>query len=186
MESFLFYTLVEKDFAARHQRVVGFFSKEKVSWDDYNLACILVFPPYQRKGLGKLLISFSYELSRMNRKMGSPEKRIIHPLLRLFCFSCLPCYWLALSDLGHKGYVAYWCSSIAKAIIQLGKDSVSINEISKATYIQPEDIRFALDCMGILVPDVEGGAPHVRLDKWKRGKIDEAYAINPKCIVTRA
>ena len=103
-------------------------------------------------------------------------------LLLTLLLACL----VALSDLGHKGYVAYWCSSIAKVIMQLGKDSVSINEISKATYIQPEDIRFALDCMGILVPDVEGGAPHVRLDKWKRGKIDEAYAINPKCIVTRA
>jgi len=55
--------------------VLGFFSKEKISWDDYNLACILVFPPFQKKGLGKLLIAFSYELSRLAGKMGSPEKR---------------------------------------------------------------------------------------------------------------
>ena len=47
-----------------------------MSWDDYNLACILVFPPYQRRGLGKLLISFSYELSRINSTIGSPEKRM--------------------------------------------------------------------------------------------------------------
>ena len=27
--------------------------------EDYNLACILTFPPYQRKGYGKFLISLS-------------------------------------------------------------------------------------------------------------------------------
>jgi hypothetical protein len=33
-------------------------SKEKHSPEEYNLACILTFPPYQRKGYGKFLISF--------------------------------------------------------------------------------------------------------------------------------
>ena len=33
-------------------------SKEKISPEEYNLACILTFPPYQRKGYGKFLISF--------------------------------------------------------------------------------------------------------------------------------
>jgi hypothetical protein len=28
---------------------VGYFSKEKDSPDDYNIACILTMPPYQRK-----------------------------------------------------------------------------------------------------------------------------------------
>lgn len=75
VESFLFYTLVERDPETQLQHIVGFFSKEKMSWDDYNLACILVFPPYQRRGLGKRLIAFSYELSKMENKIGSPEKR---------------------------------------------------------------------------------------------------------------
>ena len=30
--------------------------------------------PYQRKGYGKLLIAFSYELSKMEQVVGSPEK----------------------------------------------------------------------------------------------------------------
>ena len=34
-------------------------SQEKVSYDDYNLACIIVLPPYQRKGYGMLMIEFS-------------------------------------------------------------------------------------------------------------------------------
>lgn len=30
-----------------------------MSYDDYNLACIVVLPPYQKKGYGMLLIEFS-------------------------------------------------------------------------------------------------------------------------------
>ena len=54
--------------------IVGYFSKEKESPDGNNVACILTLPPYQRKGYGKLLIAFSYELSKMERVTGSPEK----------------------------------------------------------------------------------------------------------------
>ncbi len=31
--------------------------QEKASPEEYNLACILTFPPFQRKGYGKFLIS---------------------------------------------------------------------------------------------------------------------------------
>jgi GNAT superfamily N-acetyltransferase len=34
-------------------------TQEKFSYDDYNLACIVVLPPYQRKGYGMLMIEFS-------------------------------------------------------------------------------------------------------------------------------
>jgi hypothetical protein len=49
--------------------VVGYFSKEKASEEGYNLACILALPAYQRKGYGKFLISFSYELSKLEGKV---------------------------------------------------------------------------------------------------------------------
>ncbi|NXV58497.1 KAT5 acetyltransferase, partial [Molothrus ater] len=35
------------------------FLQEKESTEDYNVACILTLPPYQRRGYGKLLIEFS-------------------------------------------------------------------------------------------------------------------------------
>jgi histone acetyltransferase HTATIP len=44
--------------------IVGYFSKEKESAEGYNVACILTLPNHQRKGYGKLLIQFSYELSK--------------------------------------------------------------------------------------------------------------------------
>ncbi len=69
-------------------QVVGFFSKEKLSWDNNNLACIVIFPPWQRKGLGKILMTVSYELSRAEGRMGGPERREFfswsYPLS--FCF----------------------------------------------------------------------------------------------------
>lgn len=42
--------------------------------EGYNLACILTLPPYQRKGYGRFLISFSYELSRKESRVGTPER----------------------------------------------------------------------------------------------------------------
>lgn len=43
--------------------------QEKMSEEGYNLACILMLPCYQRKGYGKFLISFSYELSKIEGKV---------------------------------------------------------------------------------------------------------------------
>lgn len=34
-------------------------AQEKVSYDDNNLACIVVFPPFRQKGWATLLIEFS-------------------------------------------------------------------------------------------------------------------------------
>lgn len=76
VESFRFYILVETDPNTSSYEIIGFFSKEKMSWDNFNLACILIFPPWQRRGLGKLLIAFSYELSRRDGTIGSPETRM--------------------------------------------------------------------------------------------------------------
>lgn len=56
-DPFMFYIMTEYDEVGFH--IVGYFSKEKESTEDYNVACILTMPPYQRKGYGRLLIEFS-------------------------------------------------------------------------------------------------------------------------------
>ncbi len=75
--TFLYYLLVYTDPATAQSQVVGFFSKEKMSWDNNNLACILVFPPWQKQGLGQVLMGVSYELSRREKRLGGPERRML-------------------------------------------------------------------------------------------------------------
>lgn len=71
VDPFLFYCMTRRDELGHH--LVGYFSKEKESADGYNVACILTLPQYQRMGYGKLLIEFSYELSKKETKLVLPR-----------------------------------------------------------------------------------------------------------------
>ena len=62
--------------------MVGYFSKEKYSSEEYNLACILTLPCYQRKGYGKLMIAFSSDTSnriRARRTQSSFGSKLMRP-----------------------------------------------------------------------------------------------------------
>ncbi|KAH9993459.1 acyl-CoA N-acyltransferase [Xylariaceae sp. FL0662B] len=167
-------------------QIVGFFSKEKMSWDNNNLACILVFPPWQRKGLGALLMGVSYAISRREGILGGPEKPI--------------------SELGRRGYKRFWAGEIARWLLSLelappslpasgtgdgdgdgdgnvdgdvgggaggvengdgggggdGKETlVDIETCSRATWIVPEDCLATLRDMGV-VEDAGLGPADVR------------------------
>lgn len=133
-DPFLFYVLTENDDRGCH--IVGYFSKEKESSEDYNVACILTLPPYQRKGYGKLLIEFSYELSKFEGKTGSPEK--------------------PLSDLGLLSYRSYWSETILNILIntKLGenneKPQVTINDLSEQTSIKRDDVISTLQYLNLI------------------------------------
>eukprot|EP00494_Astrolonche_serrata_P029773 UN30040 len=68
---FLFYIVCEMDAHGAH--FVGYFSRDKFSQQN-NLACILTLPIYQKKGYGRFMISLSYELSKLEKKVGTPER----------------------------------------------------------------------------------------------------------------
>ena len=88
--------------------------QEKESPESNNVACILTLPPYQRKGYGKFLIAFSYELSKLEQTVGSPEK--------------------PLSDLGKLSYRSYW-SWVLLDILKEAHGALSIKDLRCVTYI---------------------------------------------------
>ena len=57
VEPFRFYIMTEADNEGFH--IIGYFSKEKNSFLNYNVSCILSLPPYQKQGYGRMLIEFS-------------------------------------------------------------------------------------------------------------------------------
>ncbi|KAG2439926.1 hypothetical protein HXX76_004045 [Chlamydomonas incerta] len=127
VDLFLFYILCEIDERGAH--IVGYFSKEKCSEEGYNLACILTLPAYQRKGYGKFLISMSYELSKLEGKVGTPER--------------------PLSDLGRVSYHGYWTRELL-AILKDTDGSISIKELSEMTAIKPDDIINTFQTLGLI------------------------------------
>ncbi|SCU95923.1 LAMI_0F04434g1_1 [Lachancea mirantina] len=127
VDPFLFYCMTRRDELGHH--LVGYFSKEKESADGYNVACILVLPQYQRMGYGRLLIEFSYELSKKEGKAGSPEK--------------------PLSDLGLLSYRAYWADALIKLLMNHGPE-VTIDEISSLTSMTTTDILHTAKALNIL------------------------------------
>lgn len=159
--TFLYYilTFTDPDDSDSYY-VLGFFSKEKLSWDANNLACILIFPPYQHKQLGKLLMGVSYKLSGWDSNggcIGGPEK--------------------PLSELGHKSYVRFWAERIARFLLR-GKPScssletdqpkpsstpkgsrkrplretITVEELGLGTGMLTEDVITALKSMGLFEP----------------------------------
>jgi histone acetyltransferase MYST1 len=133
VEPFLFYVLCEKDEDNNHH-IVGYFSKEKQSAENYNLACILTFPPYQRKGYGKFLISLSFEITKREGTTGSPEK--------------------PLSDLGKISYRSYWTFIILNLLEQYTSQgfpkNITLVDMSMATGIKHDDILSTLLSLNVI------------------------------------
>eukprot|EP01134_Creolimax_fragrantissima_P001345 CFRG1345T1 len=119
VESFKFYVLTTYDDYGYH--LVGYFSKEKESQMGYNLSCIMTLPHCQRKGYGRMLIDFSYLLSRKDRKLGSPER--------------------PLSELGELSYKAYWSSVLLSYLYDHREDdTLSVKDMCEASGFTEHDV----------------------------------------------
>jgi histone acetyltransferase HTATIP len=131
VDPFLFYVMVKQDEHGSH--LVGYFSKEKESADGYNVACILTMPQYQRQGYGKLLIQFSYELSKIEGKLGSPEK--------------------PLSDLGLMSYRAYWAEEVVDVLIDHHErgEKISMEALGSLLAMTTTDVDHTLKSLKILL-----------------------------------
>ena len=124
-----------------------------MSWDNNNLACILVFPPWQRKGLGKILMGVSYELSKREGRLGGPEK--------------------PLSELGRKGYLGFWEARVARTILEMKpKTTTGVSDIAQSCWMLSEDVLITLKEMRILGPKKRADGSAVvskgRVREWIR------------------
>lgn len=130
VDPFLFYCMTTRDEYGHH--LVGYFSKEKDSAEGYNVACILSLPPYQRYGYGKVLIDFSYNLSKKENKLGSPEK--------------------PLSDLGLISYRSFWRDIIIEYLVDhVGfTGTTTVEELSSVTSFTTQDILSTMQAMNML------------------------------------
>jgi MOZ/SAS family protein len=171
--TFVYYILYYTDPTASSPspRVVGFFSKEKLSWDNNNLACICVFPPWQKRGFGQILMAASYELSKWDGRLGGPEK--------------------PLSELGRRAYVHYWAATIARYIMkQNPKTVITVSGIRDETFILPEDIIATMKEMDII--EKKTGADHGALVnkaavvKWMaKNRVDMVGPVDPLAFVNQ-
>ena len=114
---------------------MGFFSKDLLSYNRNNLACVLIFPPYQRKQLGTLLIEFSYKLSMAEGLVSGPES--------------------PLSPFGLISYIRFWSRRICWELIdgELSDLSlVTLNDISEVTGFRINDIITTLKYLDCISP----------------------------------
>ncbi|XP_044035867.1 histone acetyltransferase KAT6B isoform X2 [Siniperca chuatsi] len=156
VEPFLFYILTKNDEKGCH--LVGYFSKEKLCQQKYNVSCIMIMPQYQRQGFGRFLIEFSYLLTRQEGQAGSPEK--------------------PLSDLGRLSYLAYWKSVILEYLYKHPDKHISVKGISRATGMCPHDIAATLQQLG-MIDRQDGRIVLIRRERWIQRHMENLRA-NPR------
>lgn len=165
VDPFLFYVMTTRDEKGCH--LIGYFSKEKESADGYNVACILTLPQYQRKGYGRLLIQFSYELSRIENKLGSPEK--------------------PLSDLGLLSYRQYWTENIVEILAGYNDrdEKCTIECIASALAMTTQDVEHTLQVLKMQVyhkGEHKIVLPNTLLEKMEKAKLKQRRVIEAERI----
>ena len=148
VEPFLFYILTENDDLGYH--FVGYFSKEKRPQSLNNVSCILVMPIHQRKGYATFLIDFSYLLTRIEGKEGSPEK--------------------PLSDMGLTAYRSYWDLTISHHLLDL-----TLNHSQTSTSPPSFSARTLISRTGMTADDVIHSLE--RLYAFVRDPVTRTYGI---------
>lgn len=139
-----------------------------------NVSCILVLPVHMRRGFGRVLIEFSYLLTQVEGRTGSPEK--------------------PLSDMGLVSYRSYWRNVLCKLLLRYRDNEEEANagkqltvvQIAKETGMTPDDIVSTLEGLRALVRDPHTGTYALRLDyDYMREYVDKhekkaTIKINPE------
>jgi len=128
----------------------------------------MTLPIHQRKGYGNLLIDFSYLLTRVEKRTGTPEK--------------------PMSDLGLVSYRNYWKLTLCYDL-RNQRDPLSITDISLRTGMTVDDIISGLEVLSALVRDPVTGYYALRLDHAlfedmiERWEAKGYIKLNPKALI---
>lgn len=136
-EFFVLYGLPESasDFD-QNMIPMGYFSHELAAWDtDNNLACICVFPPFQNRRLGTLLIDLLYEVPRVLHGQCGPTG----PEFPLLPF-------------GRATYLRYWAKRLAHILLcsLQRKTLFTLQDLSDLSDFRKDDILLTLEYMKVL------------------------------------
>ncbi|KAK0755735.1 hypothetical protein N5P37_011698 [Trichoderma harzianum] len=117
-----------------------------------------------RKGYGRLLIQFSYELSKIEGKLGSPEK--------------------PLSDLGLLSYRQYWSENILDLLLGYNErdEKVTIEAISTALAMTTQDVEHTLQAMKMQVyhkSDHKIVIPERLIEQREKQKLKRKRVLDP-------
>lgn len=144
---------------------MAFFSKDLVSYQKNNLACILTFPPYQRRRLGTLLIELSYRISQHEGLISGPEQ--------------------PLSPFGSVGYLKHWSFVISWHLLKgelRDLHKVTLEDISSVTGMRINDIIASLEHLRCLTEKNEIMLSTIR--SWARDHdIDQGFMIQDECLL---
>jgi len=136
VDTFQFFVLTENNHYYGTKTIAGYFSREMTLGEDFNLACIMVLPPYQRRGYGRFLIALSYFLSGVIDDLTCTPER-------------------PLSDMGALSYKSYWKDTIFDALrsnpqFKEASYDISVRQISDYTKIQEQDIIMTLQSLNLV------------------------------------
>lgn len=151
VDQFNYYVLCECDDYGAH--IAAFYSVE-ITMSENILSCIVVLPPYQKKGYGRLLISLSYEIARRSGICSGPER--------------------PLSDMGHAAYLSYWKDTIMEVILNYRENSGDVSVLSARTNIEEKDVEEAVIAMGIGFKFKKKGPVFIDYDKAM--SLEQQYA----------
>ncbi|KAJ5141451.1 hypothetical protein N7526_002446 [Penicillium atrosanguineum] len=174
--TFLYYILTFTDpDNPENYHVLGFYSKEKLSWDSNNLACICVFPPYQHRQLGKLLMG-AKKATIASGPSGSQDICYAANVAKAKTQS------LAISPKPPKR--------------DPPRETMTVEEVGQATGMLAEDVITAIKFMGVVQPETprkrktprlsgDGGPAQVptmlirKEDVWKWAKVHQLSLEDP-------
>ena len=141
---------------------LGFFSKQIASTHFENLSSILIVPPYRNRGLGTLLIEFSYHLSI--HQLESSSK--MHNSPNIECFTTGP--ESPLSPFGLIMYVNYWQKILVIEMLNYKQnnklDIPLIKYLMEKTHFESEHIILTLKYMKCIKIDTKFNKKYI---DWK-------------------